>query len=206
MCSSDVQLPSVELPTWSICELLTLHAPKRQSVCAPTSAARARSSELQLQAPSSTSCELRCNSRAPSSTSSKLPARSGIALAAKVRAASSEWSRVASAAPSSEWSLELAAMRAPELQQVPELRSCCEACCCVAASSKLLLLNLNLKKNELCDLKKMFTWVLRGFGSSRSKLQVHSNFQAAPSSLPLNVFGARSFGDGVRGEGLVGGR
>jgi len=57
----------------------------------------------------------------------------------------------------------------------------------------------------LATQRRMFTWVLHGSGSSRSTLQAHSNLQA-PSSLPLNVSGARSSGDGMRGEGLVGGR
>jgi hypothetical protein len=65
--------------------------------------------------------------------------------------------------------------------------------------------------------KKMLTWVLRGSGSSRSKLQARSRSKPAPSSklapapsrlqapssLPLNVSGALAM-EWRRGE--VGGR
>jgi len=84
--------------------------------------------------------------------------------------------------------------------------------CCVPATSKLwchrlLLLLLFLQHKEEVTQREMLTWVLRGSSYSRSKLVPNSKlaptpsrFQA-PSSLPLNVSGARSSGDGVRGRG-----
>jgi hypothetical protein len=52
----------------------------------------------------------------------------------------------------------------------------------------------------------MLTWVLRGSSSSRSKLQARSRSKPAPSSKLALAQRLWSSGDGVRGEGLVGGR
>jgi hypothetical protein len=109
---------------------------------------------------------------------------------------------------------EFAALQQASSGEASELGACCNAARKLRRSSEApeLALQQNAylgKKNEHCDFKKMFTWVLRGSGSSRSKLvpaPSRSKPLQAPSSLPFNVSGARSSGDGVRGEGLVGGR
>ncbi|CAM6022891.1 unnamed protein product [Sphagnum balticum] len=88
--------------------------------------------------------------------------------ASKLRRSSGAWSLLqrSKQAPKKLRSLELIAT----LQQAPELA---------------LQQNAYLgKKNEHCDFKKMFTWVLRGSGSSRSKLEARSKLQARSRSKP----------------------